>query len=163
LTAKLLSAIGVALLLLLGIQILGLTVVATEIILKGAHIVILTYVASLGYPLLLSAIILFVALWVKKGGLALVLGIVMSFAFSVVQGIALIIAMFNHTAVPLQILAIINPSVALQYHYSPALSIGGVVWGPSLVEVAADVCACYSLVALALIFCYYYFSRRLNL
>jgi len=163
LTAKLLSAIGVALLLLFGIQILGLTVVAAGIIREGIHVVILTYVASLGYPLLLSAIILFVALWVKKGGLALVLGIVMSFAFSVIQGIALIIAMFNRTAVPFQILAIINPSMALQYHYSPITSFGGIVWNPSLIEVVTDVCACYALVALALALCYYYFSRRLNL
>jgi len=120
----------------------------------------------LSYPLLLASIILFVTLLVRKGGIAIVLGIVMFFASSIFQSIALFIALVNRSPLLLQILSVINPSVALQYHYYNLSSIigdGGTIWAPAFTEVLAYVGAGYLLVLAVLFMSYYFFSRRLSL
>lgn len=165
LTAKLLSAIGVALLVLFGIQIFALTILAPDMILPYMGTVILTYAANLSFPLLLASIILFATLLIRKGGLGIVLGIVIYFAISILQSIALFISMATRSALSLQMLAGFNPSIALQYHYGAfaAYLTGEIIWAPTIEEVLAYVGAGYLAVAIVLSLCYYFFSRRLNL
>ena len=166
LTAKLLSAVGVALLVLFGIQVFALLILAPAMILPYMSTVIVTYLASLSYPLLLAFIILFVTLLVRRGGIAIVLGIVLFFASSIFQNIALFIAVVSNSPLLLQILSVINPSVALQYHYynlSSLIGVGGTIWAPTFTEVLAYIGAGYLLVFAVLFVSYYFFSRRLSL
>jgi len=163
LTAKLLSAIGVSLLIFFSAQMFALMILASDRILPYMHIVVLAYLANLSYPLLLAFIILFVTLLVRKGGSALVLGIVLSFLINVFSGVAQLAAWMTKSAVPLQILAVFNPAVALQSHYNAFSSIVGPIWEPNLPEVMLYVGAGYALVFFVLILSYDYFGRRLNL
>jgi len=169
LTAKLLSAIGAALLVLFGIQVFALLVLAPDMILPYMAVVLATYLASLSYPLLLASIILLVTLLIRKGGLAIVIGIVLFFAGSIFQSLAIFLAMVSRSPLLLQILSVVNPSIAMQYHYYN-LSVfvgenlnGETIWAPTFTEVLVYIGAGYALVIAVLLLSYYFFSRRLNL
>ncbi len=165
LTAKLLSGIGLSLLLFLGIQISAFYILAPDIVLPQFGTIVLTYAASLSYPLLLSAIILLLTLKLRRGGIGLVVGVMMYIAMSIVSGLALIVATATNSPLALQIMSLISPSYALQYHYGglaavPELSLP---WTPTLTEATLYVGGSYVIVAALFILGYIYFSRRLNL
>lgn len=75
LTAKLLSAIGLSILILMSIQILSLTIIAPGIIISQIGMVLLSYAAYLSFPLIIAGVLLLVALTTKKGSIALIIGI----------------------------------------------------------------------------------------
>jgi len=165
LTAKLLSALGVSLLMFLGIQFFALFIMAPQTVSANLTTVIVSYLASLSYPLFLTAILLIVAMKIRKGGLALVLGIVLYFALSVAQGILTVLSITTGSPLTLQALSILNPSLALQYHFNPlgSLTGGETLWNPDFNEVLAYLMGGYCLVIAAFLIAYYYFSRRLNI
>jgi ABC-type transport system involved in multi-copper enzyme maturation permease subunit len=166
LTAKLLSAVGVSLLLFLGIQISALYILAPDIVLPQFGTVILTYAASLSYPLLISAIMLLMTLILRRGGIALVVGIILYFAMTIISGIAFVVALATGSPLALQIVSVIAPSYALQYHYGglPGVSeVFSVTWAPTLTETMLYTGASYVIVAFVFFLGYIYFSRRLNL
>jgi len=160
LTAKLLSALGVSLLLFFGIQISALYILAPDIVLPHLGIVILTYAASLSYPLLIAAIMLLMTLILRRGGIGLVVGIVLYFAMAMVSGIATIFVIFTENPLPLQIISAISPSLVLQQYY---LGILGDFWAPAFSEVLLYTGVSYVIVAFVFVLGYIYFSRRLNL
>jgi len=128
--------------------------------------VILTYAASLSYPLLISAIMLLMTLILRRGGIALVVGIVLYFAMSIISGIAFVVALATGSPLALQIVSVIAPSYALQYHYgglSGVSDIFSVQWVPTLSETMLYIGGSYVIVAALFILGYIYFSRRLNL
>lgn len=167
LTAKLLSAIGVALLLFIGIQISALYILAPDVVLPQLNIVIITYIANLSYPLLITAIMLLITLKLRRGGIGLIVGIILYFAISIVALIAFFVAVTSESPLFLQILSVISPTYALQYHYGGGLSGIStsllVPWAPTLSEVLLYVGASYAIVASLFALGYIYFSRRLNL
>ena len=165
LTAKLLSALGVSLLMFLGIQFFALFIMAPQTVSANLTTVIVSYLASLSYPLFLTAILLIVAMKIRKGGLALVLGIVLYFALSVAQGILTVLSITTGSPLTLQALSILNPSLALQYHFNPlgSLTGGETLWNPDFNEVLAYLMGGYCLVIASFLIAYYYFSRRLNI
>jgi ABC-type transport system involved in multi-copper enzyme maturation permease subunit len=165
LTAKLLSGIGVSLLLFLGIQISAFYIMAPDIVLPQFGTIVLTYAANLSYPLFLSAILLLLTLKLQRGGIGLVVGFVLYIAMSIVSGLALLVATSTKSPLVLQIMSLISPSYALQYHYGglanvPTLSLP---WTPTLTEATLYVVGSYVIVAALFILGYVYFSRRLNL
>ena len=160
LTAKLLSALGVALLLFLGMQISGLYILAPDIILPQLGTVLLTYVASLSYPLLIAGIMLLLTLKLRRGGISLVVGLVLYFAMSMVTGIATIVAIFTESPLAFQIISAISPSLILQQYYAGTL---GDFWAPAFSEVLLYTGVSYVFVAVVFVLGYIYFSRRLNL
>ncbi len=160
LTAKLLSALGVALLLFLGIQISALYVLAPDIIVPQLSTVLLTYAANLSYPLLIAGIMLLITLQLRRGGISLVIGLVLYFAMSIVSAIATVFAIFSESPLSLQILSAISPSVVLQQYYGGSL---GSFWAPAFSEVLLYTGVSYVIVALVFTLGYIYFSRRLNL
>jgi len=160
LTAKLLSALGVALLLFLGLQISGLYILAPDIILPQLGTVLLTYAASLSYPLLIAGIMLLLTLKLRRGGISLVWGIVLYFAMSMVSGIATIFAIVTETPLSLQIISAISPSIILQQYYAGTL---GDFWAPAFSEALLYTGVSYVIVAVVFALGYIYFSRRLNL
>jgi len=166
LTAKLISAIGVSLLLFLGIQISALYILAPDIVLPQFGTVILTYVANLSYPLLIAALMLLMTLKLRRGGIGLVVGIVLYFAMSIVSSLAFFVALATKSAIGLQIISVISPSYALQYYYGGLASVpefSSVPWTPTLSETMLYVGGSYVIVAALFILGYIYFSRRLNL
>jgi ABC-type transport system involved in multi-copper enzyme maturation permease subunit len=160
LTAKLLSALGVALLLFLGIQISGLYILAPDIVLPQLGTVLLTYAANLSYPLLIAGIMLLLTLKLRRGGISLVVGLVLYFAMSIVSGIATIFAIVTETPLSLQIISAISPSIVLQQYYGGLL---GDFWVPAFSEVLLYTGVSYVIVAFVFFLGYTYFSRRLNL
>jgi len=157
LTAKLLSALGIALILLLSIQISALYVLAPDIVSQYLGTVLLTYAATLSPSLLLAGIVLLVTLGLRRGGLALVVGIVLFFAMNIIGQMAMFVAFSTGSPLALQILAVISPAVVLQYYYTPGL------WTPTFSEVLLYIGASYVIVAFLFFLGYLYFSRRLGL
>jgi ABC-type transport system involved in multi-copper enzyme maturation permease subunit len=160
LTAKLLSALGVALLLFLGMQISGLYILAPDIILPQLGTVLLTYAANLSYPLLIAGIMLLLTLKLRRGGISLVVGLVLYFAMSVISGIATIFAIVTENPLSLQIISAISPSIVLQQYYGGTL---GDYWAPAFSEALLYTGVSYVIVAFVFFLGYTYFSRRLNL
>lgn len=158
LTAKLLSAIGISILILMSIQLLSLFVIAPGFI--GAQIgsVFLTYAASLSFPLIIAAILLLVALITKKGSTALIIGIVSYFVIYVVSGIISSLSYAFNSALPAQIISFIYPATALNYYFSPS----NPIWAPTLSDVSLIICGSYVIAAVLFALSYYYFSRRLS-
>ena len=164
LTAKLLSAIGVSILLFLAIQIIALSVIAPGIIWPNIGTVLLSYAGSLSYPLIIAGVLLLVAMFTKRGSIALIIGIVLYFALSIVSGIVAIVSLVTKSALPLQILSFFSPSTALSQYYSGTISsVSSVVWQPSMLEVILSIAGSYVIAAVLFGFGYYYFSRRLSL
>jgi ABC-type transport system involved in multi-copper enzyme maturation permease subunit len=164
LSAKLLSAIGVSLVLLFGIQIPALYILAPGIVAPYIGTVLLTYAVSLSSYLQIAAIILLVALILKKGGMALVLGIVLVFGVSIVLNVVLFVASATKSILGLQILSVLSPNVALGMHYQTlGTSLISPVWTPSLTEVLAYTGASYAVALFVFILGYVYFSGRMNL
>lgn len=161
LTAKLLSAIVIALLMFLGIQISALYLLAPDIVSNYIGTVFLTYLANISFPLFLTAVVLLLTLKVRRGGLALVFGIILFFAIEVINVMLNVIAFVTGSAWPIQIIAVISPALVVQqYYFSPGMA-GS--WTPSFNEVLWHVGGAYVLVAVLFLLGYVYFSRRLNL
>ncbi len=163
LTAKLVSAVGISLLLFLGIQITGLYILAPDIIVPHLGTVILTYVAALSYPLTITGIILLLTLIFRKGGIGLVVGIILYFALSIVSGIVSLTAGMSGSALPLQILSVVSPTYALQFHFGEMVGYSSLNWVPTFNEVLLYTGASYVIVSLLFALGYVYFSRGFNL
>lgn len=166
LSAKLLSALGLALLLLLCIQISALYLLAPDIIAPNLGTVLLTYAANLSFTLLLSGIILLVTLILRRGGLALVFGIILYFALSIISSIVTFVAYATKSSLTLQIISLFYPSIALSSHYG-VIGLGfpgnGEVWTPTFSEVILYTGVSYIIVFSIFAIGYLYFCRRFSL
>jgi len=164
LSAKLLSALGISLALFLGIQILSLYVLAPDVVAPYLVTVLLTYAASLSSLFLIAGIILLVTLVLRRGGLALVLGIVLYFALAIIQSLVMSISLATESALGLQIISVFSPNVALATYYQVYGYPGGSqLWTPTFTEVLTYVGASYAIVFSLFLLAYFYFSRRMNL
>lgn len=163
LTAKLLSALGVALLLFLGIQLFALSLLTPEITRDYFGTIALTYAANLSSSLLMAGIVLLIALILKRGGLALVVGIVLFFSLSIVSSMVMFLA-WTGTELPSKAFALIYPNMALDRYYAGASPYGpSGLWIPSFSEALIYIGASYAIVAFIFLLCYVYFDRRLGI
>ncbi len=164
-TAKLLSALGLSLAVFLGLQLLGLSILSPSIFSSQPQVVILAYLSSLCYPLILTGIILMITLLIRRGAIALVVGIVLYFAAQIVPGIIFFLAFATRNILPLQILSVFNPSLALSAHYNTFAGgpFGESLWTPSLQDVYTFIIAGYILMIAFFAVAYYIFDRRLGL
>jgi ABC-type transport system involved in multi-copper enzyme maturation permease subunit len=163
LTAKLLSAIGVALILFLSIQMSALYVLAPDIVSPYLDTVLLTYVASLSSPLLVASIMLLVTLALRRGGLTIVIGIVLYFAMGIISSIAMFVAYATESPLALQIMSVISPNVVLARYYSIDVPFINELWAPAFSEVLLYIGASYAIVASLFFLGYLYFNKRLGL
>jgi len=166
LTARLLSGLGIAVLLFLGIQVFALFLLAPDIMATYSGTVFLAYAANLCSPaLLLAGLVLLLTLQLKRGGLALIIGVVLFFAGLIVSGFVGSIAYGTGSDLSLKIWAVINPNSALQaYYYHAGTSLfASESWVPSFSEVLLYLGAGYLLVAAIFIVGYIYFDRRLEI
>ena len=166
LMAKLFSALGIALILFLSIQISALYVLAPDIVSQYLSTVLLTYAATLSSSFLTAGIILLVTLALKRGGLALVVGIVLFFGMSIVGNIAMFAASSTGSPLALQIMSVISPNFVLSRYYyvtQPYVPLPSDLWLPTFSEVLLYTGASYVIVASLFFLGYLYFSRRLDL
>ena len=163
LSAKLLSALGVSVALFLGAQILSLYILAPDVITPYFGTVVLTYAASLCYPLLIAGVVLLVTLVLRKGGLALVMGIVLYFALEIIQSLASFLSSATGSVLGLQVTSVFSPNLALARYFQFYGQTGIQVWVPTLAEVMAFVGAGYAIVVCFFLLSYFYFSRRMSL
>jgi ABC-type transport system involved in multi-copper enzyme maturation permease subunit len=165
LTAKLLSGVLIALLVFLVTQIGALYLLAPDIVSSYLGVVLLSYVANVGYALFLTALLLLLTLKTRRGGLAVVFGLIMYFAIGIVQGVVTVIEYFGGVSWPNQILAVINPAIALEryYIYSTVPTMDLTLWVPTFNEVLMYVSGCYVVTTVLFLIDYVYFCRRLNL
>ncbi|HEU65207.1 MAG TPA: hypothetical protein ENN57_00905 [Chloroflexi bacterium] len=166
LTAKLLSALGIALLLFLGIQIFSLFLLARDTIVTYSGTVFLTSAAHLCSPaLLLAGLVLLLTLLLKRGGLALVFGIVFYLAFAIISPLVSTIAYSTGSDLALKVWAVINPNLALQRYYMGASGFlfAEEIWAPTFSEVLLYLGAGYLVVAAIFTAAYLYFERRLGI
>ncbi len=165
-TAKMLSALGLSLGIFLVLQFFGLSILAPSIFSSQIQVVILAYLSAICYPLILTGIILMITLLIRRGAIALVIGIVLYFAAQIVPAILFFVAFATRNILPLQILSVFNPSFALSAHYNNFFGgtpIGASVWTPSLQDVYTFIFAGYVLMAAFFTVAYYIFDRRLGL
>ena len=164
LTAKLLSAIGIAIILFLTIQIAALYVLAPDVISPYLGTVLITYAATLSPSLFVAGIMLLVTLALRRGGLTLVIGIVIYFAMSIISSVAMAVAFATNSKLPLQIMSVIAPNVVLaEYHSSITVPFAYELWTPAFSEVLLFMGISYAIIAFLFFLGYYYFSRRLGL
>jgi hypothetical protein len=115
---------------------------------------------------LVAGIVLLVTLLLKRGALALVLGIVTYFAIAIVQGIVGVIAAFTNNVAGLQVLALISPNLIESRYFitQPPPPFGpSTSWSPTFSDVLAYTAGSYIIVAIVFLLGYVYFSRKLNL
>lgn len=159
LTAKLLSSLGVALLLFMGIQVFALSILAPEIVSPYVGTVLLTFAAVLSYPLLVASLVLLMTLFLKRGSIALIFGIILYFASGMVPNLLAFAATATGSNLPLKAFAIINPNVALTRHYIT----GDELWTPGFNEALLYLGVSYALVISIFMVGYLYFDRRLEI
>jgi ABC-type transport system involved in multi-copper enzyme maturation permease subunit len=164
LSAKLLSALGVALLLFLSIQISALYVLAPDVVAPYLGTVLLTYAATLSLYFFIAGIMLLVALVLRRGGLALVFGIIFYFAGAIITNIAYFVAFGIKAPLILKILSVLSPNVVLGLYYAPSGPFSmQPIWTPTFTEVLLYLGASYLIVASLFLLGYLYFCRRMGL
>jgi ABC-type transport system involved in multi-copper enzyme maturation permease subunit len=163
LSAKLLSALGMSLALFLGVQILSLYIMAPDVVAPYLGTMLLTYAASLSYPLLIASVILLATLVLKRGDFALVLGILLYFAFAIIQSLVLFISTTTSSVLSLQIMSVFSPNFALARYYEFYGQTSVTVWVPSFAAVLGYAAASYAIVASVFLIGYFYFGRRMGL
>jgi len=163
LTSKLLSALGIPLILFLSIQIAAFYIIAPDIISTYLGTVLLTYAAYLSSILLATGIMILVALVLRRGGLALVIGIVLYFALSIIPlYIRGVVAYAMNSPLLLQILSVVTPNFVLEQYYTTGTSVS-IIWTPIFSEVLIVMGISYAIIAFLFFLGYYYFTRRLGL
>jgi ABC-type transport system involved in multi-copper enzyme maturation permease subunit len=163
LSGKLLSALGISLLLFLGMQMLALFILAPDIINSYFSTVLLTYIANLSSAFLIGGIVLLLALFLKRGSVALIIGIVLYFALSIIGSMVTFLAWTGSDI--LKVYAVIAPNMALDRYYG-GVSVpyfAGPLWVPSFSEVLFYLGTAYILVATVFLLGYVYFERRLGI
>jgi len=165
LTAKLLSALGVALLMFLSIQIFALFLLAPDLVRAQYTTILLTYMANLDPLLFLAGLVLLLSLKLKRGGIALVVGIVLYFALGIISSLVQVIAYTTSSDIALKVFAVIAPNLALQRYYSagPFFPYAKEIWTPSFSEVLLYLGAGYLIVAFVFAIAYVFFDRRLGI
>lgn len=162
LTAKILSAFGVAVLIFLGTQISALYILAPGLVAPNLPVVLLTYAAKLSTALFIASIALLSTLVLRKGTLAVVTGILFFFLFSVLANLVSFLAQAVASQLPLQLYSIIDPSFAIDFYYGSLRPGVHVLWAPSFSEALLYMGAGYGVTSFILFLSYFYFCRRLD-
>jgi len=162
LTAKLFSAVLVAVLLFLGIQITALWILAPDMVSANPTAVFLTYVAHVSPTLLIAGLTLLFSLILRKGSAAFVVGLMMFFIVTMLASLVSFASQAMDSVFLWQLYSLINPSEALHYHYVSLSPYGPHFWSPVLSEVLLYVGASYAITSFLFVLSYLYFCRRLS-
>jgi ABC-type transport system involved in multi-copper enzyme maturation permease subunit len=164
LTAKLLSALGVAILIYLASQIFALWLLAPNVIAANLDVVFLTYAATLSPILLIAGIVLLLTLKVRRAGIALITGLFVYFGLNIGSTIIEFVSLATGSVMLFKIYSLIYPGTALQLHYSEGLGMFySATWTPTFLEAILYVVGSYVVVATIFAVAYVYFDRKLGI
>jgi ABC-type transport system involved in multi-copper enzyme maturation permease subunit len=164
LSAKLLSALGIALILFMSLQLFAFYVLAPEVMTKYFGTVLLTYLAVLSVAFQVAGVVLLIALAIRRGGLALVFGIVLYFAVGIMISLVSFLT-YTGSDLALRVFGVISPNMILDRYYSSGSPspYGTTPWVPSFSQVLLYVGAAYGIAVVLFIIGYVYFDRRLGI
>jgi len=163
LTAKLLSAVGVAILLFFMIPIFVLCILAPDTVTLNLTTVFLTYLANVSFPLFIASVTLLITLTLRKGSLALVMGIIFFFLFGILANLVSFLSQAINSPLPIQLYSLITPSFALDNYYTSLQPHAHVFWAPSFSEALLYIGVGYGVTAFHFFLSYLFFCRRLNI
>jgi ABC-type transport system involved in multi-copper enzyme maturation permease subunit len=159
LSAKLLSALGVALFLFLGIQMFALFILAPEILRDYFNIILLSYLANFSTVILVGMLVFLLALVLKRGGLAFVAGVIVYFAFGIFGEMVTFVSWAGSDAA-LRVYGLVAPNMILDRYY---IGTGSLSWVPSFSEVLIYLGVSYFAIILVFLLGYVYFDRRFGI
>jgi len=162
LTAKLLSALGISFVTFFGIQLFGLYLLASGIVMPYISTILITYAANLSFPLFIAGVMLLIALILKRGSLAIVVGILLYFALIVISTVLSVLANTTGLWTVMEVLSLLSPNLAVSAYYQSLSPYHTVGWKPGYAEVLAYAGASYAIVAVVFALAYMYFSRRFS-
>jgi hypothetical protein len=105
---------------------------------------------------------LLVTFFLRRGGLTLIIGIVLYFAMGIISSIVMFVSYATESPLALQIISVISPNTVLAQYYSYG-PFGSELWTPTFSEVLLYIGASYVIVAFLFFLGYLYFSRKLGL
>jgi ABC-type transport system involved in multi-copper enzyme maturation permease subunit len=171
LLARLISAVGIPLGLITFTQLIMLYLMTPRFATEQASTLILTYIAVLATPLLITMVVFLVCLWAKGSGTPLIIGIVLYF----VIGLFLqLVSGYAAQTVNLSLLYFVffmNPAVAFQSYYNYRFTgnsnfgfiNGNSAWGiPSYDSMITLLVANLAVTAFLLAFCFRWFTKRVE-
>ena len=114
---------------------------------------------------MLAGLLLLLTLRLKRGGLALIIGVILFFAGLIFSGEVTYIAYATDSDVLLKIWAVINPNTALQayYYHMGAAGLASETWVPSFSDALPGIVHAELIVAALFVVGYIYFDRRLEI
>lgn len=166
LLTKLISALLIPLTMFIVVQIAALYLLAPDIVSSSLSTVLLTFAANLSEPILVAVIVLLATLLLRRGGISLITGVVLFFALQILANFATFVAAATNSPLILQALSVINPGVALSWHF---IGSGGTsarfnqLWNPSISDVLNYVLFGYLNIFAVLLVGILYFTKRFNL
>lgn len=162
LTAKLFSAVVIAVLLFLGIQITALWVLAPDMVFANPDVILLTYVAHVSPALLVAGLTLLFSLILRKSSAAFVVGLMLFFLISMLASLVSFASQAMGSLLLWQLYSLISPSEALYYYYASLSPYGYRFWSPVFSEVLLYIGASYAIASFFFVLSYLYFCRRLS-
>jgi len=162
LSAKLVSAFGMAILLFFGAQMSALLILAPDMVIPNLGLVLLAYLAGIGSALLVASIALLATLVLRRGSLAVAVGIMLFFLIGILGSLTSFLATANNSSLPLQLYSLVSPVTSIQHYYWSIQPDAHTNWAPSYPEALSCVGASYAITASILVLSYLYFCRRFN-
>jgi ABC-type transport system involved in multi-copper enzyme maturation permease subunit len=159
LTAKLVSSLGLSILSFLGSQMFVLFIMIPGMVWTHIGTFLLCYVSMLGNPLLVISIALTLTMRLKRGSIAFAVGILLYF------GSQLMFSPYVSSKLLLDVLTLVDPSLALRRYYFQKFGFGipDEIWRLGRFEAFSWIGASYALVILVFASAYLYFERRLEI
>lgn len=172
LLARLLSAIGIPMILISATQIVALLIMTPGFATQQAFVLILSYLSILALPLLITIVVLLVCMFAKNSGTPLITGIVFYFAAGILfEVIVSAIAVPSKNLALLSFIYLLNPTMAFQSYYNYYFNAGsfnfGVqgnpTWGiPSFEFTVGYLVANFVIIGILLAFCFIQFTKRVE-
>lgn len=162
LTAKLFSAVLVAVLLFVGIQVAALWILAPDMVFASPTAVLLTYVSYISPALLIAALTLLLSLILRKTSAAFGVGLMLFFIVTMLVSLVSFASQAMGSVFLWQVYSLICPSEALYFHYASLAPYRSCFWGPALPEVLMYIGASYAVTSFFFVLSYVYFCRRLS-
>jgi len=168
--ARLLSSVGVALVVLTLAELVVLLATMPAFAIQQASTLTLNYLAALALPILITAVVLVVCVFAKTSGLPLVVGLAFYFAAGLFLQFFVGYGVQTENSVLLGATYLLNPAIAFQEYYShfscgpPSQGfICGATWGtPGLEAAAAYLVGSYFISIALLSISALWFTRRLE-
>ncbi len=165
LLARLLSSVGLAILLFVLIQFMVLFMLARVFFVSNLSAFALLYLGIFGNALLITAVMLLIVSLTKRGTASFITGLLLYLLLGFSSDALTSYFSFNNNYTLLVATLILNPLESFRPYYwaangaKPVL----VLWAPTFQSIISVIAANYILTAIVTGFCFLHFSRRLEI